>query len=435
MTIRNRLAIALLTFLVSVVFAGIASAQAGDPCVGTSCGLGGQIRAQIGKGLPLPISVADERTGPFVDITIQTGPATPDGANLRGDGLGQPGQIKPTTSARVNQTTAHPHTDLNPRGITLIPGNSGYGPAPEGSIGVLDFNTAVFAVQTQLIFDTPHPETTVNGGPVNVPGGVDRNKLFAGGRPGGDVVSYCAGALGNADNNFNNSCTKAADGDFNGLARFTKTKNQFGGVSTGRVLGTAKVYFNIDLLTIMDMPCTGCKFGLSTVVPGTTGVAGGPFGGSVMNPAFQTQTGVYTGTLGFNGSILNNPLTNPIRPVIVSTTPNGVQVGSPYTGQPATSVGFPLTTGMITISVTAAGVFNPLKPEVFKRTGTDARDANGNGVIALNTGAISSRTVSKGNANRVWTTLEIPEPSAILAASAGLFALFGCHQLVRRRSR
>ena len=108
-------------------------------------------------------------------------------------------------------------------------------------------------------------------------------------------------------------------------------------------------------------------------------------------------------------------------------------VGIPFTGQAATSVGFPLTTGLITVSVTDVLPGEPV--EIFKRTGTDARDADGNGVVALNTGSMSARSISKGNANRSWITLEIPEPSAIFAASAGLFALFGCHQLVRRRSR
>jgi hypothetical protein len=53
----------------------------------------------------------------------------------------------------------------------------------------------------------------------------------------------------------------------------------------------------------------------------------------------------------------------------------------------------------------------------------------------MNSGSMSARSISKGNANRGWTTYEIPEPSSILAASAGLLALFGCNRLVRRRSR
>jgi hypothetical protein len=106
--------------------------------------------------------------------------------------------------------------------------------------------------------------------------------------------------------------------------------------------------------------------------------------------------------------------------------------GIPFTGQAATSVGFPVTTGMLTISVTSVV---GASPEIFARSGTDARTANGQGVVATVSGAMSARSISLGNANPGWTTYEIPEPSAIFAASAGLFALFGCHQLVRRRSR
>ena len=51
------------------------------------------------------------------------------------------------------------------------------------------------------------------------------------------------------------------------------------------------------------------------------------------------------------------------------------------------------------------------------------------------TGAMSARSISLGNANRTWVTYEIPEPSVLFSASAGLFALFGCQYLVRRRSR
>ena len=434
MTIQKKLAIALMTFLVPMASAGTASAQAGAACTGTTCGLGGQIRGQIGEGLPLPISIAPAQTGAFSDITIQTQPATPYGLPPVGNGLGQPGQIKPTMAATIQQTTAMLHADLSPRAVTLQVGKFGYDAVAlgEGSIGVVVFNAGVFAVQTNLIFDSPHPGTNATGMTVVVPGGGGNRKLSAGGRPGLPTVTYCPGAelLGTPGNNFNNSCTVPSQGGFNGLARFTRTKNQFGGISSGRTLGTAKVYFNKDTVQLTGLPCTGCRFELSTVFPGSTGVAGGPFGGTVMNPAFVTPTGVYTGTVGFNGTIIGVG-----NPVIKSTTTTSMgatnMIPFPFTGQPATSAGFPLTTGRITISVTEVLTGEP--DEIFVRTGTDARDANGNGVVALNTGSVSARSISKGNANRTWITLEIPETSAIFAASAGLFALFGCHQWARRR--
>jgi len=420
-----------MTFLVPMAFASTGSAQpagAGDACVGTVCGLGGQLRAQIGEGLPLPISIAPAQTGPFADITIQTAPATPSGLPLIGQGLGQEGQIKPTSMATIMQTTAAPHAAKtgNPRAITAPPGLFQYDRLTEGSIGVVAFNNAVFAVQTNLIYDNPHPGTDANGNPVP---GLGASAMYsAGGRSGLPTVTFCAGATGtlgtrSPDNNWLGACTDPGNGiGINGLARFTKTANQFGGAGAGRTTGTAKVYFNKDGLALINLPCTGCEFQLSEGSPQSTAVFGGAFGGTAMNPAFQTPTGVYTGTVGFNGTILG-----------VGNAVTVAGAGIYFTGQAASSVGFPNTTGRLTISVTSVLPGEPV--EIFKRTGIDARDANGNGVVAMVTGAMSARSISKGNANRGWVTYEIPEPSSILAASAGLLALFGCNRLARRRSR
>jgi hypothetical protein len=327
-----------------------------------------------------------------------------------------------------------------PRRITLNKNVFHYD-EPQASIGVLGFNQAVFAVRTNLQFDSPHPGTTENG--ATIPGVPDTIHLSEGGRSGAPMVTYCAGASGTntvtptftPGTNWGGNCSIPMDGSgINGVMRYTATSNQFGGVWRGRTLGTAQVFFNGDgrppgvpptpaATNQQPLLCSGltCQFQLSEAVPGTRGAGGGTFGVSVMNPAFQTPTGVYSATIAFNGTIVNI-----LDPILVSG------VGIPFTGQAATSVGGPLTTGMLTISVTQV-VGNTF--EIFRRTGTDARDSNGNGVIGLVSGNMSARSISDGNGNPGWTTLEIPEPSAIFAASAGLFALFGCHQLVRRRSR
>jgi hypothetical protein len=323
----------MLIFLVPMAYTGTASADAGVACAGTTCGLGGQARGQIGDGLPLPISIAPYYLGEFVDITIQTQPATPNGLPLVGNGLGQPGQVKPTTMATIMQTTAAPHAAKagNPRAITIAPGMFHY-QQPEGSIGVLGFNQAVFAVQTNLIYDGPHPGTTANGAPVTGVPSIGVSAMFsAGGRAGLPTVSFCAGQPGTPGNNFNNNCTAPADGvGINGLARFTKTVNQFGGTTRTRVLGTAKVYFNKNGLNLADVPCAGpgCEFQISEVLPGSAAVGGGTFGLTVMNPAFQTPTGVYTGAVGFNGTIIS-----------VGNAVTVAGAGIPFTGQAATSVG------------------------------------------------------------------------------------------------
>jgi len=423
MPIGLRFSLALAIQFLAVTVSGSADAAAGDACAGDTCGLGGQIRNQIGDGLPLPISIAPARTGAFAGITIQTLPATPSGLPINGKGLGQPGQIKATPSATIMQTTM---PGSGPRRLTVPSGVFQYGPAPQRSFGAVGFAVVNFAVQTNLIFDSPHPGTTgtvaVGGSsmPAVHPGG---SVMFsAGGRAGPATLSYCAGAPGTPGTNFAGACMEPSDGvGINGLVRFSKTANQFGGVSRTRNLGTAKVHFNKDGLALIDLPCTGCEMQISTVVPPLTAVSGATFGETVMIPAFQTPTGVYTGTVGFNGTI---------RGVGDPVTVDGA--GIYFTGQRTTSVGFPWTTGRITISVTDVLPGEPV--EIFKRTGVDARDAAGNGVVAMNSGSMSTRSISKGNANRTWITLEIPEPGAAVASAAGLLGLFGCHQLVRQRS-
>jgi hypothetical protein len=421
MSIRSKLAILLLAFLVPLAFAGTASAQAGAACLGTVCGLGGQLRAQIGDGLPLPISIAPAQSGAFTGITIQSVPATAGALPLVGLGLGQPGQVKPTPNATIMQTLGPA-----PRALTLMSNALQYDRVTAGSIGVFAFNQALFAVQTQLNYGAPHPGTTGSG--ASVPGVGGSAMFSASGRSGLPTVSFCAGQSGTPGNNFNGNCTAPADAlGVNGLARFTRTKNQFGGTSVSRILGTAQVYFNVNGLNLADVPCNGpgCEFQISEVNPplsgGTVGVAGDVFGASAMNPAFQTPTGVYTGSVGFNGTVL-----------AVGNAVTVAGVGLPFTGQAATSVGFPLTTGLLTISVTSVV---GASPEIFVRSGTDARDVNGNGVVAMVTGSMSARSISLGNANRTWVTYEIPEPSVLFSASAGLFVLFGCQHLIRRRSR
>jgi hypothetical protein len=467
MSIRNKLAIALVAFLAPFVFASTATAQAGLACSGTTCGLGGQIRGQIGDGLPLPISIAPAQggsgpaatAGPFTAITIQTAPATPMGLPLVGNGLGQPGQIKPTTMATIQQGAGP-----GPRNLTLAAGVFRYGGQPQGSIGVVNFNAAVFAVQTNLSYDSPHPGTTPmglaavtqeSGGAIPIPG---QGMFSAGGRTGAAIVSYYADATtqgpGSPTNNYGNPVSPitpmagdTASPPINGLARFTATGNQFGGVSIGRANGTAKVYFNgVPLIPNLDLPCkvtatplqgttaqgtfvpyqtgTDCQFSLSIVdlelSDATVGVAGGPFDGLGIGTAYTTPSGVHFATIGFNGTIIGSG-------AVVTL----VGAGIPFTGQGNQGVGVPFTTGMLSVTVTeVVGATS----EMFIRTGIDARDAGGNGVVSLVTGSLTARDISSGNANRTWVTLEIPEPSAIFAASAGLFALFGMHRLARRRS-
>ena len=470
--IRRLMITAAVGLLSATVVATQAMAQAGTGCgagglAPTECGLGGQLRGQIGDGLPLPISIAPAQggsgslavSGPFTAITIQSAPATMSGLPLVGKGLGQPGQIRPTPSATIMQTTG-----AAPRALTLAPGAFHYGGQPQGSIGVNVVNFAVFAVHTNLTYDTPHPGTTKLGAAAVTFSGAAiptaaANVLSAGGRVGAATVTYYANATtagpGSPTNNYGGPATAptamAGNGgtvDVNGVARFTATGNQFGGQSIGRAIGKAKVYFNgVPLVQATDLPCkvtatpgqgttaqgplvpfntgTDCVFSLSivdlTISDATVGVAGGAFGGLTEGSAFTTTKGVFTGTIGFNGTIIgqNNPVMN------------GTGMNIPFTGQGNRAVGFPLTTGKLSITVTQV---QGGTSEMFIRTGVDARDAGGNGVVALVTGSMTARDISGGNANRTWITLEIPEPSAIMAAGVALLALGGCHRFSRRRA-
>jgi hypothetical protein len=220
---------------------------------------------------------------------IHTQPITPSGNPQVGQGLGAPGQIKDTPAATVMQTNTIPGSQG--RAITLAPAHLGFGPHGQGSIGVVQFDRANFAVQTNLIIDYPHPGT--NGTEVNVvvPGGGGSrmlSKAFAGGgtlnqgRPGLKTVSFYAGATANGSpgNNYGNGNPPGTlippfagnAAGFNGVARFVATGNQFGGIGTGRKLGTQRVYFNIGSLNPIfgfDLPCKGtamCAFSISTVV-------------------------------------------------------------------------------------------------------------------------------------------------------------------------
>jgi hypothetical protein len=267
--------------------------------------------------------------------------------------------------------------------------------------------------------------------------------IKAGGRTGPSVVSWCAG-LPAPTASFNPGCaaansfgfsTTTTNGAFtnqpvtNGLVRYTATKNQFGGSGGSRTLGTAMVFFNAGGLAVGDLPCTTatnplCLIAISQVIPSTGGVAGGEFGNKATNPAFSTATGVFTGNVGGNGTI--NAVGVPVT--------DGMGNNLPFTGQAATSWGFPGTTGKLTVSVTQ-NADAPTELETFTRTGGDHRTAGGEGIVVTVSGAVSSRSISGPNGNRGWGTYNVPEPSAIAAASAGLLALFGCHQLVRRRKR
>jgi hypothetical protein len=136
----------------------------------------------------------------------------------------------------------------------------------------------------------------------------------------------------------------------------------------------------------------------------------------------MTATGVFTATLGFNATIIGIG-----SPVTVA----GVNV--PFTGPPVTRVGFPLTTGRLSLTVTSVGP--GAATEMFKRTGGDNRTPSGSGVVSLVTGSLSSRSFGgPSTSRRGYLTILLPEPTGLLAAGGVLLALAIGHRLARRRS-
>lgn len=375
-----------------LAYVGSASAQS---CTGTTCSLGGQQRAQIGAGLPIPITTLPAQTGLITS---------------------HPGAIAAIPAATIMQTTGPA-----PRKLTMAPAQFQYN-EPAFQIGVFQANNAVFAVSTNLSVQNPHP---TKGSAV----------LSAGGRPGPAIVSWCAGSPA-PTGTFNPGCigpNQTALGGVpatNGFVRYEATRNQFGGIASGRTTGTAQVFFNAGGLTSAQLPCSGgagCLVAISQATPGTAAVFGQNFGASVMNPPDVNPTGFRTAVIQANGSLV---LGNPV-PAAAFTTPNDPDGNGfqNFTGQGATSWGLPLTTGQLKISVTAALGAD----EIFIRTGADGRNANGSGIVSLVSGTVSKRTLSGPNANRGWITLKIPEPGVLAAGSSALLMLAGCHWLARRR--
>jgi len=180
-------------------------------------------------------------------------------------------------------------------------------------------------------------------------------------------------------------------------------------------------------------------------VPNIAGIfcanpAGGPAGTATVALAMVgATTGVSTTTAGTPLHASNVRLVSGINAqgsILGSSSPCPVptvcSLGNYNPGlnnMATSSVGFPWTTGMITIMAPA------VPPETFRLTGQDNRDAFGVGSISLVSGALSARALSGPNANRGWVRLTVPEPAAVLGA-LGAFAMLGlCHAgMARRRS-
>jgi hypothetical protein len=320
-------------------------------------------------------------------------------------------------------TTGNP-TDAIPQTITVEPGQMRHD-GPPINVPLLFANPNIWQIVNNFTFSAP--KASVNGVP-------QTGNLHAGGRTGAAVVTWCpgytatlplnpgcanpggrtnylptiptCGAIGSQTPYGFYPCAGAATPTFiPGKMRYVALKNQFGGGFRGQVGGT--------FVLALRPAATVVAYG-GPAAPQRTGAVGAKFGSynqGVPPPGKGVYTGVVASPLGIILSVGNK-----IGPGLQNTT--------------SASFGGPLTTGTVTISQPLA-----TPPEIFILKGSDARTPAGSGNITLVGGAVSTRSISGPNANRVTVNYNLPEAAAAVSAGAALLSLLVCHRLARRRSR
>jgi hypothetical protein len=347
-------------------------------------GGGGQV--QVGGGLPLPIQI----TNPTVTGTVF--PSL---------------QIPVKAGAAIFGTTA-----MASQKKLTIPASVLTKPGTQKTLGQFRQNPTLYAVGTNLRFVWPAAPAV----------------LSTGARTGAKTTSFGT-ALGNNIRYSNPLASK-----FGGPAQFAISS----GGPTGKYSAAPATIYAIAIPGPGNPPCThtaigganpACVAGLAQALP--TGIAawGGPVGTIVTTPggtpaataAGGPVPGVGIGKFGPNGTVS-----------FFAFTPGS----NPGFTNMATSVGYPFTTGMLTISAPgAAGA-----PEVFMFTGKDSRTAGGAGTIQLVSASLSQRTTSGPNANRGWVQLvllaspDVPALSPAMSVVAAMVMLTTFGYAVRRFS-
>lgn len=317
-------------------------------------------------------------------------------------------------------------------------------PNPAKKIAVFDTNPAVFQVATSISYEWPAASQTAVFRPGGAPGMVGTPVVLGTGISGG-TITY-------------SGSTKA----FGGPAQFAIQAGP--GAAGGRVGANAtgqnpvaSVWINFAGAlpqSAMAVALVGASNPVGVAAPGANvnaasvttmfgaiAASNGPFG--AINVGHTTMMGGMTTFIcdqwcvGTNGTIDTPTPVNggsvqsfPLPSVTIPTTMGGTFMLPGLTNMVTNTMGFPWTTGLITLSQGAA-----VPPEIFWLSGTDMR-VNGVGNISLVSGALSTRHLSGPNGNRGWLTLSLvplPEPTAALGAAAALAVLGLCHGLVRRR--
>lgn len=342
--------------------------------------LSGNTRAQIGGGLPLP-------------VTFQPAPN---------------GKIVLPPGAYVNQTAGP-----DPKAMTFVKNTvTPLFPIQTSTAVVALFNTKIHQVRTSLY--------------VNGPAGTMGTAMFArGARTGPQIFTWCPGQpLPTAS--FNPSCTNpttigsavvpasvryeattgslAAGWGFGGTSRAIVGGGTKGGASVVLRAGTGLAPCQHPVFTGPLPVKAGCVAAFSKVIVNPTGVGGGPIG--VVN--------------------ITTPALSPgnVHPIAVTTagavTKAGTTVVAPSTF-PKNNVktyGGPWTTGKVTVRAPLANA----GAEVFYLQGSDNR-VNGIGSISFVSGGVSARTLSGDNANRGWQNYEVSAFSVPSISNGGLILL------------
>jgi hypothetical protein len=404
----------------------------GDAAGCSTYGLSGNIRLQVGDGLPIPATLANPAPN---------------------------GQIFVQPAAKVTQTNGGTNV-TKPRKMYLQP-DAVRQAARAKNLGVRPFNAAVFQVKTEITFHFPGPYVLKAGGTnQSDPADLAGSAIFsAGRRTGAATVQYCAGDIVAKTPNAtgNPFCQDPSDGVVNGLMRYTKTTHQFGGTAQfGEPTKSAFTNALAQGIQTVNVALNGgggaanCKYDSGA----------NPTCKAIFAFASVAVTGAQGGTMGFANSTPGGTPTPNVGRIFMSVDPLGaitVVVGptnttAPKSGLPnaATSFGGPWTTGRLKVSVTQAIPPNPL--EIFTITGSDARGADGKGTISLVSGAMANREVTGPNSNRGWLNFCVGAPigatgpdgcsqftvptlrSHGLVALMGLLALAGGYLLRRRLS-
>jgi hypothetical protein len=367
-----------LASLLAAALVGPATAQAqiGDP---HEHSLSGNARFQIGRGLPMPVGFTPAPKGKLEVV--------PGGVVTQDHGA-------------------------DPRALRLPAGVLTHMAVPI-NLPVFIGAAVIFQVHTNIGLQFPKVTGTFS----------------AGKRTGASVVAFCPGDVVTPSGN--PGCPNAAGGTgINGMMRYTKTANQFGGPMRANLTGTANIAFPVAA----QAPCQagpivgaranpGCQVIFALATPAPTGAQGAAFAtGTVRDPGVAPNPGRYYMSITLAGIITN----------IYTSDPQG-----PGLANPVTSYGAPWTTGMLSILVTAAVG----ETEQFTFTGSDNR-VGGVGSISFVSGSVSDRSLSGPNGNRGWLNLDIgpeniPAPTLSVqgvAAFLGLLGLTGAYAL-RRRTR